>query len=135
MKTRTERHPLYGDIPLITHTVVGTDGREYPWLEYDPHYKPALPKGAVQGNVAEQIYCRGHYAPKYFYLDEPRDCVQCGERFTFLATEQKFWYESLKFNFNWGYPFRRGFFDVSRSDFEQIAFAMRVKLPKPKPGP
>lgn len=36
---------------------------------------------------------------------------------------------------HWGYPFRRGFFEVSRSDFEQIALAMRVRLPKHKPEP
>ena len=35
----------------------------------------------------------------------------------------------------WGYPFRRGLFEVKRSDFEQIAVAMGVKLPKDKPRP
>ena len=33
----------------------------------------------------------------------------------------------------WGYPFRRGLFSVNRSDFEQIAVTMGVRLPKDKP--
>src|SRR5664279_3894678 len=36
---------------------------------------------------------------KYFYLDEQRTCVQCGDTFVFRAAEQKYWYETLKFNF------------------------------------
>ncbi|MEP7083353.1 MAG: hypothetical protein ABI854_01350 [Betaproteobacteria bacterium] len=34
----------------------------------------------------------------------------------------------------WGFPFRRGLFEVSGKDFEQIALAMRVKLPAHKPA-
>jgi tetratricopeptide (TPR) repeat protein len=36
--------------------------------------------------------------PKYFYVDEPRTCVECDGEFTFWAREQKFWYEELQFN-------------------------------------
>jgi hypothetical protein len=31
---------------------------------------------------------------------------------------------------HWGYPFRRGLFEVSRADFERLATAMHVTLPK-----
>lgn len=34
----------------------------------------------------------------------------------------------------WGFPFRRGLFEVSPGDFEQIASAMHVKLPEHKPA-
>jgi hypothetical protein len=61
--------------------------------------EPRLPPGAVRGDVSKQVFCTAHYEPKYFYLDETRTCVQCGAAFTFAASEQKFWYERLKFNF------------------------------------
>lgn len=47
MIRRTERHPLYGDIPLIEKRSTGSDGREYSWVEYDPTFMPPLPAGAV----------------------------------------------------------------------------------------
>ncbi|MCA9698939.1 MAG: zinc-ribbon domain containing protein, partial [Myxococcales bacterium] len=37
--------------------------------------------------------------PRYFYVDQPRLCVQCREEFVFRAGEQKRWYETLGFNF------------------------------------
>jgi hypothetical protein len=40
------------------------------------------------------------HVPKYFYVDEERTCVECGQKFTFWAKEQKFWYEKLQFNFH-----------------------------------
>jgi hypothetical protein len=36
--------------------------------------------------------------PKYFYVDEPKTCAQCGSGFVFTAKEQKFWYERMRFN-------------------------------------
>src|SRR5262249_6411178 len=58
-----------------------------------------LPRGAVRGDVSQQVFCSAHNEPKYFYLDESRTCVQCGDGFGFSAREQKFWYERLKFSF------------------------------------
>ena len=87
---RTVHHPLYGDIPLINR------GDR---MAYDPAYKPDLPKGAVRGDIEVQSYCPMCDIPRYFYVDEERTCVQCGERFVFGAKEQKFWYETLKFNY------------------------------------
>lgn len=40
------------------------------------------------------------HTPRYFYLDQERECVQCGRGFVFSAAEQKYWYESLKFHFD-----------------------------------
>ena len=71
--------------------------REYRWLDYDPAHSPEMPPGAVRGDVSRQHFC--HDVPKYFYLDEERTCVQCRRSFTFGAKEQKYWYETLKFNF------------------------------------
>jgi hypothetical protein len=99
MKPPTRKDPVYGEIPLIEHRSVGTDGREYRWQQYDPAFKPKLPRGAVRGDVSRQEYCVAHHVPKYFYLDETKSCLQCGEPFVFRATEQKYWYETLKFNF------------------------------------
>ena len=92
-------HPLYGDVPLVRVTVAGVDGKTHEWWRHDPDYCPALPRGALRGNVHKQRFCTAHDVPKYFYLDEPRRCVQCGADFTFEAAEQKHWYETLGFNF------------------------------------
>lgn len=100
MKQRTRHHPLYGEIPLIEHRSTGRDGRVYTWYQYDPAFQPKLPMHAVGGDVARQNYCAAHHVPKYFYLDEEKICVQCGEEFVFTATEQKYWCESLQFNFS-----------------------------------
>ncbi len=58
-----------------------------------------IPDGAIRGDVSKQVFCPLCHDPKYFYADETRHCVQCQRSFTFSAREQKFWYESLKFNF------------------------------------
>ena len=94
------RHPLYGEIPLIRESAIGREGKVYDWWRYDPHYAPPLPRGAVRGDAEKQVFCAGHHVPKYFFTDEERTCVQCGRPFTFRATEQKYWYETLKFNFS-----------------------------------
>jgi tetratricopeptide (TPR) repeat protein len=97
---RWSRHPLYGNIPLIRHATVGKDGRTYEWWEYDPAFSPPVPKGAVPGDVSKQVFCSACHEPKYFYVDETRTCVQCGSRFIFTGAEQKYWYETRKFNFH-----------------------------------
>jgi hypothetical protein len=89
VERRVDSHPLYGDIPLKVHA----------WWRHDPNYAPRLPRGAVRGDVRKQQYCTAHDVPKYFYVDEERRCVQCGADFVFEAAEQKYWYETLAFNF------------------------------------
>lgn len=94
------RDRLFGDIPLIRVSTLGPRGEVHEWWRYDPNYAPPLPRGAVRGNVQNQAFCSACHCPKYFYVDEERQCVQCGENFTFQAAEQKYWYENLKFNFS-----------------------------------
>ena len=93
-------HPLYGMIPFIHHKAVGQGGKVYEWWQPDPDYQPLLPRGAIRGDVKKQNYCAAHHTPKYFYLDESHTCIQCGNDFAFRAEEQKYWYETLKFNFS-----------------------------------
>ncbi|MBX7187929.1 MAG: zinc-ribbon domain-containing protein [Vicinamibacteria bacterium] len=91
---------MFGEIPLIKVTATGLRGQDLSWWRHDPEYEPPLPRGAVRGNVKRQVFCEAHHVPKYFYLDEVRSCVQCGQEFTFRAAEQKHWYEALQFNFD-----------------------------------
>ena len=98
LDVRFTSHPLYGEIPLVRETVTGIDGKTYTWLREDPDYRPPLPRGAVRGDVRKQNFCVAHHVPKYFYLDEERQCAQCGAAFTFAAAEQKYWYEALGFH-------------------------------------
>src|SRR5687767_11028641 len=83
---------LFGEVPLIRVATPAVDGKVYEWWQYDPDYQPPLPRGAVRGDVRKQLYCTAHHMPKYFYVDEQRTCVQCAQRFTFRAAEQKYWY-------------------------------------------
>lgn len=93
-------HPLFGSIPFIHRQSIGLEGKVYDWWQHDPDYQPPMPRGAVRGDVSKQIYCTAHHIPKYFYVDEERTCIQCGKYFIFRASEQKYWYETLKFNFS-----------------------------------
>ena len=92
----TKHHSLYGDIPLIERRTEWPSGHEVVWHDYDPSWQPPLPRGAVRGNVALQLL-RPRDVPMYFYVDEPRTCIQCEQPFVFTAAEQKFWYEKLQF--------------------------------------
>lgn len=85
------KHPLFGQIPMVPHP-------EYEGVvRFDPDYEPPMPAGAVRGDIRRQDYCPMCHVPRYFYVDEPRVCVQCSQPFTFGAAEQKFWYETLRF--------------------------------------
>lgn len=97
---RTKRHPLYGDIPLVEVIRRDTDGREIRWFDFDRSYRPALPKGAVLGDLDQQHFCPMCHLPRFFYLDQTRQCAECGRDFVFSGKEQKFWYEELKFHFD-----------------------------------
>lgn len=93
-------HALFGQIPMLPVTHVLADGSLHHGRDYDPDYAPPLPKGAVRGDVRQQEFCRMCHAPKYFYVDVPRTCVECGAAFVFAAKEQKHWFEVLKFHFD-----------------------------------
>jgi hypothetical protein len=98
VNTRVRSHPLYGSIPLVPREYSGPDGETYEWLEPDPEYRPPLPDGAIRGEPSRQVYYPAFHTPKYFYVDEQRECVECGAEFLFEAKEQRFWYEQLQFN-------------------------------------
>ena len=90
-KRSWEDHGRFGRIPLIPHP--DHEGG----LRHDPDHQPAMPPGAVRGDIRRQDYCPMCHVPRYFYVDEQRQCVQCENPFTFSAAEQKFWYETLRF--------------------------------------
>jgi hypothetical protein len=94
--------PLYGEIPLIPEYYIYPSGKQspHPWWKPDPTFRPKMPAHAVPGDPSKQDFCSAHHLPKYFYVDEEKVCVQCGQPFIFTAHEQKFWYETLRFNFS-----------------------------------
>lgn len=92
-------HPLFGPIPLLVHSWTDADGRARSSYAYDPDYRPPLPAGAVRGDPRRQRGRGVFDVPRYFYVDQDRRCVQCREEFVFRAGEQKYWYETLGFNF------------------------------------
>ncbi len=94
---RTKSHPQYGELPLVCVPYRTPEGKEGSYWTYDLTYQPPLPRGAVRGDPARQNYCQACNAPKFYYVDEQRRCVDCGEEFTFWAKEQKYWYETLRF--------------------------------------
>jgi hypothetical protein len=99
-KALVHRDPTFGAIPLVPRIWIDAAGNEHHGLQYDPNYAPPLPKGAVRGNVRCQEFCLNCHVPRYFFVDEPRVCVQCGDAFVFTGAEQKHWYEVLKFHFD-----------------------------------
>jgi hypothetical protein len=99
-KPQFREHPLFGKIPLVPrptkiYTVEGS--YEVMILDYDLDYTPKMPRGAVRASVHRQNLDLTYSAPKYFYVNESKTCVQCGRDFVFGAQEQKYWYETLKF--------------------------------------
>lgn len=100
-KPQFREDPLFGKIPLVyrpikVYTVEGS--YEVMGLEYDLDYVPKLPRGAVRADVYRQSVDLLYSPPRYFYVNEFKTCVQCGRDFVFGAHEQKYWYETLKFD-------------------------------------
>lgn len=93
-------HPLFGAIPMIPIVVQLPDGTVHHGRDFDPDYAPPMPPRAVRGDVRKQVFCRMCHVPKYFYVDQARRCVECGLDFSFSASEQKHWFEELKFHFD-----------------------------------
>ncbi len=100
LRTKMHQDPLYGEIPILEYRYSDSSGKEYKGEYYDPNFTPKIPYSAVKGDITKQLYCPGYHIPKYYYVDEERSCVQCGHTFVFSGKEQKFWYETLQFNFN-----------------------------------
>jgi hypothetical protein len=49
----------------------------------------------MEGHPALQTWC--DFMPYFAFIDAERMCEDCGQRFLFAATEQRYWYETLKF--------------------------------------
>lgn len=50
---------------------------------------------ALEGHPAVQTWC--DYNPYFAFIDAELRCEDCGQQFIFTATEQQYWYETLKF--------------------------------------
>ena len=85
----------FGRVRLIASIVTTPDGPQLAW-DYDPEFEPALPRNALRGDIGRQKRYGGE--PRYWYVDESRECLQCGRGFLFLAGEQKYWFETLQFH-------------------------------------
>lgn len=90
----------YGRIPLIERSLENAYGKVIYYHDYDLNFKPKMPGGAVVGDPHKQNFCPMCHVPRYFYSDEEKVCVQCGDTFVFSGKEQKYWYEGLQFNFH-----------------------------------
>ena len=95
----THVHARFGPIPIVNRAWVDAAGRSRVYADFDPDYRPPMPPGAVRGDPRRQLGRGAFDTPHYFYVDRDRVCVQCREDFVFGAAEQKYWYESLAFNF------------------------------------
>ena len=57
---------------------------------------PCIKAGrALEGHPALQTWC--DYSPYFAFFDTELRCTDCGQSFVFAASEQRFWYETLKF--------------------------------------
>ena len=90
--------PTYGKV-RTEHVQVLRNGEPVgPGITFlDLDFQPELPEGALRGNPrACAPFCNHCNVPKYFYLDQKIECIQCGDIFLFSAEEQKHWFEVLK---------------------------------------
>lgn len=85
----------HGRVLLREVTWSREDGRVWKGWQWDlSQLQP--PPGAILANPELQIFCCS--GPKLWYEDDDRTCVQCGLSFTFSASEQRYWYETLAFH-------------------------------------
>ncbi|WP_437955722.1 zinc-ribbon domain containing protein [Sorangium sp. So ce119] len=85
----------FGALRLIERTVTTPEGRSFSLWDLHPDDARKLPPGAVRADVSRQVFGLG--GPVLFYVDRQRRCRTCGEDFVFRATEQRYWYETLRF--------------------------------------
>lgn len=57
---------------------------------------PAIPHGAVRANPDALLHDNTYGPRPAFYVDRPFNCVDCGAREVWRATQQKWWYEVAK---------------------------------------
>lgn len=87
-------------------------------------------KRAVLATPWEQVYCCD--TPYFAYRDTSATCRDCREPFVFKASEQKFWYETLKFTLS-SWPVRcvacRKAVRSAKSRNEELAKALHALDP------
>jgi hypothetical protein len=54
-----------------------------------------LPEGAIAADLDKQA-ANNSYSPKWYYVDEPFTCVDCGKEEIWTAQRQKWFYEVAK---------------------------------------
>ena len=54
-----------------------------------------IPRGSVAADVSQQSP-NNSYSTRYFYIDQPFVCVDCGVEEVWTATQQKWYYEVAK---------------------------------------
>jgi hypothetical protein len=93
------RTEFHGGKPLQAFTAIGRIGDEEPYqVEMRPDFHP--------------------WRRKVEFLESQEAPIRpLIEKLGFIKNKER-----------WGYPFRRGLFEVERTDFERIAEAMNVKL-------
>jgi hypothetical protein len=95
------RTEFRGGEPLQAFTAIGRIADEEPYqIEMTPEFHPW--RRSVE-----------------FFASEAAPIRPLIEKLDFIQNKQQ-----------WGYPFRRGLFEVERADFERIAGAMNVELEK-----
>ena len=63
--------------------------------EYHEHCLKQMPAGATKADLTKHAP-HNSYSPPMWYVDEDKQCVECGREFTFTARQQKHWFEVLK---------------------------------------
>ena len=88
---------IHDGIPYVCYEIKGKD--IVTLGEVDPKHRPKISSEAVLGDIRKQIpFCIYHHKPKFCYQDINFKCKCCGDEAVFLAKEQKYWYEELRFH-------------------------------------
>lgn len=86
-------HPRYGSAPRPSGiTIPEAEIRNGYWrLGHDEIY----PETVLLADTSRQDFS---IYPRRYYVDTLRRCRKCGRDFLFFAREQKYWFETLRFN-------------------------------------
>ena len=55
-----------------------------------------MPEGAVAADLSKQVPNNSYDPPPLWYVDKDFVCIECGERETWTAAQQKWYYEEVK---------------------------------------
>jgi hypothetical protein len=91
-----------GEIEIYINLAIATMGGDTDWHTRYAHSRrlswacdACITSGrAIVGNPSLQKFGLG--PPRYAYIDDERECRDCGNYFVFSAKEQQYWYEVLQ---------------------------------------